>query len=168
MNRLSATVFALVPAVLALSGCASSSGEFPSLAIRDTERVSGTIATPATPATPPPPGPAATELAALLAAIREGHDRFIAQAPAAGRAVAAARGAGVGTDAWSVAQVAVANLEAQRSQVMIALADLDRIYASAAVEGADITATEAALAQANALVEQENAEIARLLDTLAS
>lgn len=168
MNRLSATVLALVPAALALGGCASSSGDFPSLAIRDAERVSGTIAAPATPATPPPPAPAATELAGLLAAIREGHDRFTAQAPAAGRAVSAARGAGVGTDAWSLAQVAVANLEAQRSQVMIALADLDRIYASAAIEGADITATAAALAQANALVDQENAEIARLLGALAN
>lgn len=168
MNRLAATVLAVVPAVLALGGCASSSDDFPSLAIRDAERVSGTIAVPATPAQPLPPAPAAVELSALLAAIREGHGRFTAQTPAAARAVSAARGAGVGTDAWSVAQVAVANLEAQRSQVMIALADLDRIYASASVEGADVTATSAALAEANGLVAQEDAEIARLLGALAS
>ena len=168
MNRIVRTCLAALPATLALAGCASSSGEFPSLAIRDAERVSGTIAVPPGPARPVPPAPASAQLAQLLATIREGHTRFTGEIPAAQRAVAAARGAGVGTENWSVAQVAVANLEAQRSQVMIALADLDRIHAAAVVDGADVTATTAALAEAQVLVDQENAEIARLLGALAS
>lgn len=167
MNRRHALLLATLPAALALAGCASSSADFPSLAIRDAERVSGTMAVLATPAQPAPAAPAPAQLAALMAAIREGHTRFTGAMPSAQRAVTAARGAEVGSDSWSAAQVAVASLEAQRSQAMIALADLDRLYASAAIEGADITATAAALVQANTLVEQENAEIARLLGALA-
>lgn len=166
MNRLVRPCLTALPAVLALTGCASSSQDFPSLAIRDAERVSGTIAVPPAPTGPVPPAPAQAQLAPLMAAIREGHARFAGEVPAAQRAVSAARGAGVGTENWSVAQVAVANLEAQRSQVMIALADLDRIHASAAVEGADVSATTAALAEAQGLVDQEDAEIARLLGAL--
>lgn len=173
MNRRSALPLAslptaLLPFALLLAGCASTAGDYPSLAIRDAERVSGTIAVPATPPAPLPAGPAPAELASLQASIREGHARFMAQTGAAQRAVAAASGAGVGSDSWSAAQVAVADLEGKRSQVMIALADLDRLYASAAVEGADVTAAQSALAEANALVAQENAEIARLLGALAS
>jgi hypothetical protein len=168
MNRRATPALVALPAALLLAGCASSTGNFPSLAIRDAERVSGTITVPATPAAARPPAPAATELAALMAAIREGHARFTGGTAAARRVVAAANGAGVGSDSWSAAQVAVADLEGERSQVMIALADLDRLYASASVAGADVTATAAALAEANALVEQENAEIARLLGALAN
>ena len=167
MNRRPTLFLATLPATLALAGCASSSADFPSLAIRDAERVSGTMAVPATPDQPAPAAPDPAQLATLMAAIREGHTRFTGATPAAQRAVAAARGAEVGSDSWSAAQVAVASLEAQRSQVMIALADLDRLYASAVIEGADATVTAAALAQANAVVEEENAEVARLLAALA-
>lgn len=168
MNRPLRLYLTALPAALALAGCASSSTEFPSLAIRDAERVSGEIAVPSGPAQPLPLAPTLAQLDPLMAAVREGHARFVSQAPAAQRAVAAARGAAVGAESWSVAQVAVANLEAQRSQVMIALADLDRLYASAAIEGADVSTTAAALAEANALVAQENAEIDRLLGALAN
>lgn len=167
-RRLAPAPAALLAALLALTGCAATADNYPSLAIRDAERVSGTMAVPAAPPAALPPAPPSADLAALLAAIRAGHTRFAAQTGATQRTVAAARGAAVGSDSWSAAQVAVADLEGERSQVMIALADLDRLYASASVAGADVTAAAAALAEANALVAQENAEIARLLGTLAN
>jgi len=166
MNRSAALLIVLS---LSLAGCASTGNTFPSLAIRDSERVSGTIAVPAGPPPVVSPAPATlAQLDQLLARIRTGHAEFVAQAPAAARTVAAARGAATGSEAWSVAQVAVAGLEARRSAVMIALADLDRIYVDAAQGEADITALAEALAMANALVDQENATIAELLAGLSA
>ncbi len=168
MNRAPAIYLTAMPALLALAGCATPATEFPSLAIRDSERVSGTIAVPA----PQPviaPAPAAlAQLDQIIARVREGHQAFTAGTAAARGSVAAARGAASGSDTWSAAQIAVANLESHRSQVMIALADLDRRYVDAAVDGADVTRLTAAQAEANGLTAQENAEIDRLLGALAS
>ncbi|MEO5705562.1 MAG: hypothetical protein ABIT10_03655 [Alteraurantiacibacter sp.] len=170
MNRATAIVIACVPAALSLAGCATPSTQFPSLAIRDSERVSGTLAAPATPVAPPAPVAPATlaQLDRLLATMRASHAAFTAATPAAQRAVANARGAAVGSDSWSAAQVAVAGLESSRSEGMIALGDLDRLFVDAAVAGGEFAQVETARLEADRLEAEETAEIERLLGALAN
>ena len=139
---------------------------YPSLAIRPAERVTGTLE-PAPPTIAPPPSPAvSSQLSQLAADVASAHRAFETAAPAARSAVAAARGSGPGAESWSVAQVAVAGLESSRSRAMIALADLDRLYAAGATEGTDLAALATARDAAIAQVEQENATISGLLAAL--
>lgn len=170
MNRLNTISFAVLPAALLLAGCATPATQFPSLAIRDSERVSGSMAAPATPvATPAPIAPATlAQLERLLATVRSSHTAFTAATPAAQRAVANARGAALGSDSWSAAQVAVAGLESSRSDGMIALGDLDRLFVDAAVAGDEFERLETARMEADRLVAEETAEIDRLLGGLAN
>jgi hypothetical protein len=163
-RAISTVIAAFVPLVL---GACASKGDFPSLAIRESERVQGTIAAPITAPTPPAPE-TALQLEALSARARAGHAAFQAELPAATRAANAARGANMGSEAWSVAQVALAALESKRSDVMIALADIDRILADASISNGDLTAVAAASAEANGLVEAENAAIAGIHATIGS
>ena len=167
MHKAIFSASAALGASLLLAGCASS-GTFPSLAQRESERVSGTMQPPPRPAyTPAPTSPATlAQLDGLLASVRSSHQRFTAATPAARSAVAAARGASLGSDAWSQAQVAVAGLESTRSEAMIALADLDRLLVDAAVDGAEVARIGAARDAAAALVAEENATIASLLSGL--
>jgi hypothetical protein len=124
-----------------LGGCATASDKYPSLAIRDVERAAGTMQ-PAEPApyvalrrrqrcstgsTSSPPRPRTRTRRSWPR-----HRRRAARSPPR-----AARDRG--TDSWAARRVAVAGLESQRSRAMIALADLDRIYVDAAVEGAELT-----------------------------
>lgn len=132
MRNFSAPAAALCAALL-LGACANTGDAgFPSLATRPGERVSGTI-TPA-PAPPRPPATAATgsRLADLRASALAAHRRFAGLRGRAEQLTAAARGAGVASEAWSVAQVAVAELESARSQAAVPLADLDSLYITAA------------------------------------
>lgn len=163
MDRAVSTAFALT-APLFLAACAST-GDFPSLAIRDAERVQGTIAAP--PAPPAPPSPETVmQVDSLMQRVRSGHAAFEGEVAAATRAANAARGAAMGSEAWSVAQVALAVLESKRSEVMIALADLDRIMVDASNAGQDLAVISAASAEANALVQAENAAVARIGGTI--
>ena len=124
----------LFPLVM-LAGCASASGgNYPSLATRPGERVSGSAAP--VPASAPPPATAATgsRIAQLRAQAQAAHARFGERRASAASLSAAAQGAAVGSEAWSVAQVSLASLEAARSEAMIALADLDSLYVAAKIE----------------------------------
>lgn len=158
----------LAPVALAalIGGCATGAADdYPSLAIRDAERWTGTIAAePYVP--PPPPSASVNEAGALADAARAAHGRFLAALPGVRSRVNAARGSGVGSEAWSVAQVAVADLEAHRSAAMIALADLDRIYVSVATEGQETAPVADPRAAIEALVAEENAAIEGLLAAL--
>jgi len=120
-----------------LTACATPADVYPSLAVRDAERVTGTLEPVAPePYVPPATPPAVIDrIDALAADAASAHRAFLAEAPAARNAVAAARGAQIGSDGWARASVAVAGLEGARSQAMIALADLDRLMVDAAVEG---------------------------------
>jgi hypothetical protein len=123
---------AILLSLTVLAACASTGeGRYPSLATRPGERISGT-AEPV----PAPPRPPATEatgsrLAQLRAQARAAHARFGERRASAAALSAAAQGAAVASEAWSVAQVALAGLEATRSEAMIALADLDSLYVAA-------------------------------------
>lgn len=155
---------------LALSACASAAGEYPSLAIRDSERVTGSLETPEAPLfTPTPAAPATLEqLGELADTAREAHQRFLAAADDARGTVRSAAGSSIGSENWSRAQVAVAGLESRRSNAMIALADADRIFVEAATNGGEIAEAEAARAEIAALVEEENRVIAGLLGIIGS
>ena len=164
---------------LSLSGCASAA--YPSLAIRPAERITGT-AQPVTPepvptTAPIPPSASVTARAAQLVAQAEAaHRRFDGRRAETQRLVGAARGAAMASEAWSVATIAVSGLESARSDAMIALAELDGLYAreSITAEGgsapaetpANVAALFAARDQVTGLVGQEDAVLAGLRGAL--
>lgn len=159
------TALLLVLPLLA-SACATTEDEFPSLARRPAERISGTAETVPAPVLPPVAEPVSPDLAARLARIEAragaGHAKFQSREPRARSLVSAARGAAVASERWAVATVAVAELEAARSEVMIALADLDSLYAAERVAGSDGVAIEAVRSRVEALVRAEDSVLAEL------
>ena len=155
------------PFVLAaLAGCATGSDEYPSLAVRDAERVAGT-AEPVEAYIPPAPSPAVLDrLDDLVAAAATAHRSFLAAAPKARQRVSAARNAPVASDSWSAAQVALAALESDRARAIVSLAELDQLYAAAAAEGLALEKIAAARDEVAEMVEVENETIAPLLAVL--
>ena len=151
--------FVLIPL---LGACAAPEGEYPSLALRPAE-LAVSAPQPVAPA-PPPPTPSAvlSRLEQLTSDAASAHRAFLAQTPEVRSVVSAAEGAEAGSEAWSVAQVALAGLEAARSRAMIALADLDRLYVDAAVEGGALDRIGAARDAVAAQVEQQDATISGL------
>lgn len=169
----------IAPFVLALSlsACAAS-GDYPSLSIRQAERISGSanvVAAQPGPAALPAPNPEfAARLAQLVDQGRDAHQRFSARRGGAEQRVMAASGAAVASEAWSVASVALADLEASRSEAMVALGELDAIYAAeaiAATESGDPSKRDAAATardQVTAIVGEEDDVLARLRGKLRS
>ncbi len=164
----------IAPALALLGGCAQDGSRFPSLAIRDAERVSGT-AQPVEPQEPAETDPVlptglTDRLAALGEQARESHATFLSRAARARSATSAAAGAPKASDRWAEAIVAFSDVESARSDTMFALAELDSMLANGAVTQADsgeeqgllsIVATRAEVAE---LVAQEDA----VLDELAA
>ena len=159
---------ACLAVTLALSACAADQGRYPSLARRPAERISGSSAVVA-----PAPAPAllpeiaaspelAARLGQLVGRIETVHQRFLARRPAAAARVSAAAGAAVASDSWSVATIALADLETTRSEAMIALADLDAMWVTARIAGEEAPALAAARDHAIALIGQEDAILAGL------
>lgn len=148
-----------------LSACASPDGAYPSLAVRDAERVSGTLQ-PAVFVPEPPTAATLASLSELQSDAARAHQAFLAAVPAAQRMASSASGAAVGSENWARAQVAVANLESIRSRAMIALADLDRLFVVAATEGGALD--DIGLARSNVIdmVFQQDRQIAALLANL--
>lgn len=154
----------LAPSLFILLAACSSSGQFPTLALRDFERT-GRFETgegEAAAQAPGANGPVASEeiasdgsldsqLAALVKQAKDANSRFENTRPAAERAVA---GAGSRTsDSWSAAQIALAGLEANRAQASDALADLDQLYAdSRDAAPNDISPETTAIAEARSQV----------------
>jgi len=159
---------ALLPLAL-LAGCASPSGDYPSLAIRDAERIAGTLE-PADPQPYVPPAPSAATLGqaeALVEAAETANEAFLAEAPGASSIVENARGTATGSDARARAEVALAGLIAARSVTMQPLADLDRLYVDAATQGEEIARIAAAREAVEEQVAAQNAAIDRLQQVLA-
>ena len=158
---------ALLP--LACAACATPDTDpYPSLAIRDVERVDGTFEPVESerldvpPVETPGTGDLASRLATLEAQARAAHTAFLAIVPAAERRVAAASGSAVGADAWASAQVALADLDSQRSQAATTLADLDILYTASAVQAENVAAVMAVRNEVIALVGEEDAVLERL------
>lgn len=168
----------LVAAATLLSACASQ-GQFPSLAKRPAEqalealpagadRIGAPLPAPAspTPDASAAPRPVSSEMIARLAKLKEAagtaHTQFSGKQNRAGQLVAAARGAAVASEAWSVATVAIADLESARSDAMTSLAELDRLYVAERIDGGDGGAIAAVRDQVTAWVADEDAVLAEL------
>jgi hypothetical protein len=148
------------------AACASGPGDYPSLAIRDAERVTGTLQ-PAEPYVPTPAAPAVlANAASLVQQAAAAHESYRGKLAGARSAVQAARNAGFGSELWAVASVAIAGLETERSRAMIALADLDRLAVAAATEGGALGELAAAQARVDAMVAEETETIDGLLAQL--
>lgn len=176
MNRApvskAARLLPLAAAVL-LSACAAS-GDYPSLAPRPVERVEGT-GTPApgdaeaVPVLPPASADLTTRLDGLVAAARKANADFEAKRGAAERAIA---GAGpVTSDTWTAAEVALSDLQAERSGAVTALAELDQLYVDArAANPEQVSPTAASIAaardQVGGWVASEDAVIDKLSSRL--
>lgn len=165
---LNKSLIPLGAAVFLLAGCAKDQDKYPSLSIRDAERVGGTFQ----PVEPEPfvPAPQTTQalqqIDSLQASAQEVHGRFTAAAERTRVQVRSASGAGRDSEAWLAAQVAIANLESIRSEAMIPLATLDRILTDAQTAEQSTTEAEAARNEVEALVNAEDAAITALISAL--
>jgi hypothetical protein len=156
---------------LALAACAATS-DYPSLERRPAERASGTapaVTPEAPPAAPAPPSAElTTRLAQLVEQARVAHARFAARRDNAERLVASGGGAAPGSEGWSVATVALSDLESTRSEVMLALAELDQLYAAEAIAAAEsghralVETIATARDQVTAQVDEEDRVLAAL------
>ncbi len=161
MHRLASVLLLTLP----LAACAAGNDGYPSLARRPAERVTGTAApvAPVAELTPAPPSPElAGRLGQLIAQAQVADAKFTARAGETRRLVGAASGAAVASEPWSVATVALAALESARSDAMIALADLDALYAAERVAGGDGVATGEARDRVLTLVAGEDTVLADL------
>lgn len=173
LSTLCAPALILAPALL-LGACAGGRDAFPSLARRASENAY--VSAPAPVAAPTTPAQVSADLPASLAKLREtalaAHRAFTSIKPSATRTIAAAAGAPRGSEAWSVAAIALAQLDSSRAQAMVALADLDRLSIEAhqsAVEGpdADLKAIESVRSEVSGLVSTENESVEALSSRLA-
>ena len=149
----------LAASSLILSACATDEAAYPSLAKRPAERVTATWP-PASPPPAPSPAPLDPEtmgkLDGLVAQARRADGQFNGKVARARSLVSTARGAKMGSETWSVATVAVSELEAARAQAMVAMAELDSLYAEARTQGRDVTAIEAARQEVTAIVARQD------------
>jgi hypothetical protein len=154
----------LAALALFLSGCAGSPQNYPSLAKRPIE--SAPVAEVAPPPAPAPADAALSkEIASHVAQADKGAAGFDAAAAAADKAVRAASGSAVSSDAWVAAQVTISALETARNDSVSALASLDTLYVERSNAIADGKARgglediDAARSAALALVDQQNDRI---------
>jgi hypothetical protein len=131
------------------SGCATR-GDFPSLALRNSERVSGTAqpaAPEALPTLPPQlPPPLMSTIGEKLIDLHSqglaGWQKFEQRRARAESLVSAAAGAAAGSEAWALAAVALAELESARSETSVPLADLDALFVAHQVADPDDRGSE--------------------------
>ena len=168
MARISLTLL-IAASSLTLGACANDIAEYPSLARRPAERVSGQIS-PVVPSNEPGPAPAAGVLGrldSLVAQAREADTRFRAREGQARTLIAGASGAAAGSESWAVASVALSQLESARSDAMLALAELDELYAAARIDANDARAIAAARDTVMGLVTEQDRVIGDLGGRLA-
>lgn len=156
------TVNALVLFAAALAGCAGSSDAYPSLTIRDAERMTGTLSPAAPVSAPVPSVQTIASVEAALDLAQSMHSRFIATRPQVAALTASARGRGQESDARAKALIALAELTSLHSETALALADLDRMEVDAATQFAALDDIRSAQARIQALVMDQDL----ILDTL--
>jgi len=163
--RLNPQIALALAAAAMVAGCASGNGRYPSLEIRPGERVAGVVE-PVAGESPAPPPAASAELLARLAQLEDeaaaAHARFTAAAPRARTLADASQGAEVESDAWAAAQVALADLDSQRSLAATALGDLDLLYAEATLGMQARDQIDAARERIIALLREEDRQLAEL------
>ncbi len=160
--RSAAILSSAVLAALFQAGCAGPPpSAYPDLAIREVERVRPPPAPVATPPRVATPAQLA-QIADLLGQARSAHAAFLEAEPGLRRVIAAARGASRGSEGWARAQVALAQLQSHRSQTMIPLADLDRLYVETITAGVALPSVADAQAEAETMVATETRVISAL------
>lgn len=149
-----------------LSGCAGSSDRYPSLAIRDVERIQGQFEPMQTDAELLRPAPAPEGQAAILKSLvgqaNDAHRAFLAAAPRARDLIAQIGAVGPESNSWAEAQVALADLDSHRSLAAIALGDLDLLYSGASTEFVERTEIDAARDNVLTWIAEEDAILADL------
>lgn len=162
-----ATSSILLCSAMLLVGCVGSGDKYPSLAVRDAERVTGAFNPAPTEAEPIQIDPALLAgLPAIEARAQRSYDAFLAAVPRVEAAVQAARGRSQTSNQWAAAQVSLSDLDAQRSQTAIALADVDQIYAEASSDLAmapEIAELRAKIATQISSEDQILAELRRMI-----
>jgi len=122
---------ALLTTATLLSACAASGDQYPTLEIREAERVSGTFEV----APPVAPASLGSDIAASLpqveAAARAAHAKFLSAVPNTQRLIEAARGTSAESNDWAAAEIALADLLSLRGETAVSLAELDLKYADA-------------------------------------
>ncbi|WP_209347251.1 hypothetical protein [Pontixanthobacter sp. CEM42] len=151
---------------LILSGCASSNKTYPSLAIRDAERVSGSFAVPEAIEPAPLRAEIANQLGQISADASESHRAFMAAAPGARSAVTSGAGAEVTSDAWAAAQIAMADLDSLRSVTAVALADLDLLFVDSTLAFEQREAVAEVREEVIGYLREEDAALARLRNSI--
>lgn len=155
----------LVPLAIALflGGC-TTHGKFPSLARRPQETPPARI-TPPTATAPQaialPPAVAA-QIAGLHDTAQASHARFTAKRAQVAELVGKARGAAPGSDGWTTAMIALADLSSDRSATATALSELDSLYVAQKIDGDDGGAIAAVRDQVAAWVADEDAALTGL------
>src|SRR5690606_8425724 len=102
------------------------------------------------------------QISALTKDAAEANANFTHSLGAARTAVRSGAGSSAGNDAWARAQVALANLQAERSKATVALAELDRLYIEAALGNADLSRLESARQEISGQVDAQSAIIRQL------
>ncbi len=163
--------FTALSALGLLSACAAGP-DYPSLKIRNAERMHRGFSSPPALSTPPEPtalnADLATRLAQLQGQAETAHAAFMQAQPGAAKLVNAARGAVIESDQWASAQVALAGLESSRSAAAVPLGDLDTLYTEAALAFTQREKIEQARGAVTAMLGEEDHILASLRGKLAS
>ena len=122
---------------LVISGCAAPDGRYPSLAVRDAERVSGEFTPQAQPTGVPVVQPDSGRIDTAIASAKQANIKFLSQSDEVSALVAASRGTGQESDVRARALVGVASLTSLRGQTAGALSQLDALEAQAATSFAE-------------------------------
>ena len=155
---------------LALSAC--SEGKYPSLAQRPVERRAASASPVASPIIAEPvPAALRADLSALLEQARAAHDAFLAHRGEADRLVAAASSSPTPGDAppsvaWSAANEALAELDANRADIARAQDRLERLYIDDRVAHAIADGNSMANGAGSATARPTGAAIAAARDTV--
>lgn len=151
---------------LLMAGCASSSDRYPSLAVREVERVSGTFTPvdsgPQVLSPAPAPEDQAARLQSLISQAESVHREFLAATPRARLLVGQVDNTSPDSNAWAEAQIALGDLESKRSQAALALGDLDLLYAAASTGFVDRTDIDEARERVIGWIAEEDAVLAGL------
>jgi len=166
MRRLIYTA-ASISAITMLTGCAASSGKYPTLEIREAERVSGTFGVPAAIKPAPLPASDARSLPEIEAAARTAHMKFGQSLPAARSTIDAAHGTDPSSNDWAAAQIALADIESLRSDTAIALAELDLLYAQTTLRFEQREAVGRIQQAVERLIAEEDAALTELKTAIA-
>ncbi len=154
-------------AAVLLAGCAGSSDQYPSLAVRDAERAVGQFTPASSAEVDAGEAPAASpqtlgKLRDAVELARGAHQQFIAEQSDTRQLAQAAKGAGVESDLHSRALIAIAGLSALHSQTNLALSDLDQLEFIAGSTFAPVEDIKAAQTLVQLMIAEQDA----VLDSL--